>query len=440
MSTKVLDILNEISSTSSRKEKEKILNREKDNDLLKSVFDAALNPFRVFGIKKIPPYYQKSIQFGLDVAIDTLSLFEEREVTGNAAISYLEELLSSLHKDDAIVFERIIKKDLRCGVQAATVNKIWPKLIPTFPCLLGKAYDEKTIKNIKYPAYAQVKADGMRAMTWEENGQVFIYGRSGKPISFNGIFENRIRPLIANTNYVFDGELVVVDNDGNVLPRKVGNGILNKAIKGTISEEEAKQVRFCMWDLIDIESFKQHESVVPYHERLNKLESLVNNSPSIYYSVIETRILNSFDEVNEYFEEVLEQNEEGIMLKNTDHVWKNKRSNDLIKFKSELECDLEIIGWNPGTEGTAREGKVGSLVCSTKDRKIEVSISGFTEDLLNEISSDPDSYIGRIVTVKHNGRIKSKDKNREHVDSLFLPRFVELREDKTVADESKTIK
>jgi hypothetical protein len=44
--------------------------------------------------------------------------------------------------------------------------------------------------------------------------------------------------------------------------------------------------------------------------------------------------------------------------------------------------------------------------------------------------------IGKIVTVKYNARIKDKS----GVESLFLPVFIELREDKDNAESSKSIK
>ena len=44
--------------------------------------------------------------------------------------------------------------------------------------------------------------------------------------------------------------------------------------------------------------------------------------------------------------------------------------------------------------------------------------------------------IGKIVTVKYNARIKDKS----GVESLFLPVFIELREDKDKAESSKSIK
>ena len=83
---------------------------------------------------------------------------------------------------------------------------------------------------------------------------------------------------------------------------------------------------------------------------------------------------------------------------------------------------------------------IGSLICATSDRLVEVSISGFSDELRQWITDNIDSLIGKIVTVLYNERISSKDKNRAGVDSLFLPRFVEFRNDKSVANSSKEIK
>jgi hypothetical protein len=48
-----------------------------------------------------------------------------------------------------------------------------------------------------------------------------------------------------------------------------------------------------------------------------------------------------------------------------------------------------------------------------------------------------DNSVGRIVSVKYNARITDKTSS---VASLFLPVFVEFRNDKSVADSSKDIK
>ena len=56
----ILDILNELEATSSINAKVAILEREKNNDLLKRVFQATYNPMITYGIKQIPEYKQET--------------------------------------------------------------------------------------------------------------------------------------------------------------------------------------------------------------------------------------------------------------------------------------------------------------------------------------------------------------------------------------------
>jgi len=135
---------------------------------------------------------------------------------------------------------------------------------------------------------------------------------------------------------------------------------------------------------------------------------------------------------------MLSAGEEGTILKNFDHVWENKRSKGQVKLKAEKDCDLQVIGWNLGNVGTKLEGKMGSLICVSADRRVEVNISGFSDKLRQEIFENFDrDWKGKIVAVKYNERVASE--TRVDVDSLFLPRFQELREDKTMADTQDKI-
>jgi ATP-dependent DNA ligase len=91
---------------------------------------------------------------------------------------------------------------------------------------------------------------------------------------------------------------------------------------------------------------------------------------------------------------------------------------------------LVINGWYPG-EGK-REGFIGGLICTDSSGTLNVKIgSGFTDLDLQELSSSPDSLIGKICAVQYNVTITDKFNNR----SLFLPRFVEVRHDKAEADD-----
>jgi ATP-dependent DNA ligase len=94
------------------------------------------------------------------------------------------------------------------------------------------------------------------------------------------------------------------------------------------------------------------------------------------------------------------------------------------------DCDLEIIGWYPG-EGK-REGFIGGFICTDASKTLEVKIgSGFTDKDLQELSVNPDTFIGKIAAVQYNEPITDKFGGR----SLFLPRFIEVRHDKNLADD-----
>jgi ATP-dependent DNA ligase len=442
----ILDILEDLASNNSRLYKEKILTDNADNELLKRVINLALDPFVQFYIRKIPDYtlnLNPKKQDDLNTTLNRLSLLSSRTLTGKAGIEHLKIVLESVSPADAKVIERIIAKDLKCGVSEATVNKIWADLIPSYPCMLASAYDQKLVEKVKWPAFAQLKMDGMRFNAIIKNGKVEFRSRNGKEISIpNPLFEVPFCQMAEhyNEDVVFDGELTVVDAAGKTLDRKTGNGILNKAVKGTMSEAEAVQVRATVWDAITVTGFEAGIEKVPYYARLHELHNCLDklqkkNQPvSHLVSLVYTKTVANDYEAKQVFEQFLTEGQEGIILKTTDGIWENKRSKSLIKFKGELECDLRVVDWEEGTGKNV--GRLGALVLESNCGGVRVNVgTGFSDADRNNITAA--NSVGRIVAVKYNARIS--DKNSD-VASLFLPVFVEFRDDKTTADAAKDIK
>lgn len=423
----VMSILNELASTSKRLEKEAILTREKDNQLLKRVVFLALDPFTQFYIRKIPAYKSKPIcDVDLWEATDRLEMLSTRQATGNAAIQLLADLLTVLNQNDAAVIERIIQKDLKCGVSDSTANKIWPGLIHQYPCMLASQYDEKLVSKMKFPAMAQLKMDGMRFNAVVRSGKCEFRSRSGKEINLLGCLEQEFVMMAGGRDLVFDGELVV-DHEGSLMDRQTGNGILNKAVKGTISKEEAKKVRATLWDVIPYGKFVEGVDKESYFVRFQFLQSLSHPKT---IRLVEHKIVANLEEAQVIFEKYLEAGQEGIILKNMNSPWEDKRAKHQIKFKGEMDCDLRVVGVQAGTG--KYEGKVGALLCESEDGVIKVAVgSGF-----NDAQREEDYPIGSIIAVKYNARIKNKDGE----ESLFLPIFQEVRLDKSKADSSKKIK
>ena len=437
-------IFNDLAATSSRLEKEAILTANKNNTVLRWACFLALDPFTNFYIRKIPKYKTGIGPYiSLQHALDKLFALSTRQVTGNAAIEFLTKILEELEPEDAKVVERVIEKDLRCGVSEATVNKIWPNLIPTYPCMLASSYEEKLVNKITWPANVQLKLDGMRfnAIVDGKKKTVEFRSRNGKLLNLLGELEQEFLAIAGNDDVVFDGELNVMDTETyQFMARQIGNGILSKAQKGTLTQGDAALIHATVWDWIPYADFKVGVSTIPYRIRLNSLFSTMDSS--IFKDKDEHRVgkvhkvwnenVNTLAEAQERFEQLLSEGQEGIILKDLNAHWEDKRAKHQIKFKGELECDLVCVDWVEGTGKNA--GRLGALVLESSDGAIKVNVgTGFTDHDRDVITN---KVIGKVIAIKYNGRIVD---TRTGVSSLFLPVFVEVRNDKDVADHSKNV-
>lgn len=431
------EFLNSLAANTSRNFKIEQLNAQSDNETLREVIRLALDPFTQFYQRKIPQYEQVyKTTFTLEWALEELYVLSSRELTGNKAIEHLSYVLSNLTSDNAKVIERIIAKDLKCGVDVSTVNKVWSGLIPEYPCMLCSPFEQKLVDKIKFPAYAQMKMDGMRFNAIVRDGKCEFRSRNGKEILLLGNLEQEFIRLAGSIDCVFDGELLVMlPGDHQFTDRQTGNGILNKANKGTISVEEAAMVHASVWDLIPYVQFTDGYCQTPYAKRFSTLEQIVNKQKSEGKKIwiVSSEIVQTIEEAQSIFQNYLSLGHEGIILKDGSGVWEDKRSKTQIKFKGELECDLKIVAVEEGSGKAA--GMLGAIVCESADGIVKVNVgSGFSDAQRKQYWKE--NLVDRIVAVKYNSRIK----NKAGEDSLFLPVFIELRDDKDVADTTKVIK
>lgn len=425
-----------LAANSSRNFKIEQLTNYRDNETLREVVRLALDPFTQFYIRKIPEYQyvgsESEHQTTLEMALENLYYLHSREVTGNAAIAHLRAILSGLTPDDAKVIERIIQKDLKCGVAISTANAVWAGLLNDYPVMLCSQFEEKLVNKVQFPALVQTKMDGMRFNAIVRSGKVEFRSRNGKEIQLLGNLEEEFAKMAGDIDCVFDGELLV-KQDGKILDRQTGNGILNKANKGTISAAEAAKVHATVWDVIPYMYFVDGECPVPYGKRMETLNVLRDTHQPVKIELVDSWEVANYEEAKTLFEGLLAQGQEGIILKDKRGIWENKRAKHQIKFKGELECDLKIVAVE---EGTGKyEGMLGAIVCESADGVVKVNVgSGFND--AQRKSYKAQDLLDRIVAVKYNMRIK----NKVGEESLFLPIFVELRDDKDVADNSKDIK
>lgn len=430
----ILDIITEVADEPSKNKKIEILQSHKDNKLLKQVFVAALDPNINYWIKKIPAYDSNVSGISLENALDMLSDLSNRNKTGQAGIDHLKDILTSLAKDDAEIIARIIQRDMKMGASTSTVNKIWKNLVPETKVMLADAFNNKTREKIKYPVTIEDKEDGMRCFVVVDGDGVDFFSRSGKRIETLGNLKEEFIVLNKNSEKtMYDGELLVRDEKGKILDRKTGNGILNKAVKGTINQEEADRIVIRLWDMVPYDKFIEGKYSVSAIGRKIKLTTEfqlgdVQHMAGSKLSILAQTQINSEEELLKHYEQALLDGKEGLIVKNPDGIWVNKRSKDWLKMKDgmegfEKEIDLRVIEW---IEGNGKyKGMLGALMCQTDDGRIVVKVGGGFSDIERKtIGLD---IVGKIITAKYGEEISSRNKD---TNSLFLPRFVEIREDR----------
>ena len=324
--------------------------------------------------------------------------------------------------------------------------------------MLAQPMNEKTLKNIKFPAFSQLKADSMRCIAFITSNDVRMFSRNGTEIiceplknilmTIGQIEENL---LSDNVTLMLDGELICY-KDNKLLDRKTSNGICNKVLKGTASENELNLIQMQLWDIVRVDSntFSPLEDK-SYEKRLEDLYSILNTNSCSKLEVIPTEVVNSMEEALEHFQKMLSQGLEGTILKNQDAKWSNTRSKDLVKLKEENTIDLLVVDIEEGSGDF--EGGLGAIICETSDKKLRVRVGtgfsfedrGFVNDLSNgkkvvkqikSLEEVSKNYLGKIVEVKYNQIIKSKGKDEM---SLFLPRLVCVRNDKSTANSIEEI-
>jgi len=452
--THVLDIINRISAA---KGKDKIFvieafEHSSELDLFKRVVSMAYKQGVAYHITSLPTLETTLPAFSLlgnksqapaatGNLAKALHLLDEANMYGRmdrADKQVLASVVSRLPEDDKRLVELIIGRDLKCGASLSSFRKVWgKKFCPDFPKMLCASFDEdKIAKNITFPAYSQLKSDGARAQAVHISTTSYadgLYTRNGQ--RYNGIdhIYNACVDLFG-VEYIPDGELVVVDADGKILPRETGNGILNKCIKGTAKLHEQMRVRFIVWDLIFVNEWNGEADVkTDYAERWAMLERIMNEEGGFINGVncplilTENRIVNNLREAKLHYQEMLARGEEGTILKDLDGEWVDNRSTSQFKFKEEHEGDFIITSWGYGKVGSKNEKRIGKLFVATKCGKVTAAFGSLTDVQRN---MDGDELIGTVIEGIYNSRT-NMDTDEQ---SLFLPRPVELRFDKDKDD------
>lgn len=429
----VVSTIQQLAATSSRTDKIAIL--KKADKLFQRFLVAAYDPVVSYGVIQMPDVHgdQDTLESVSGLILDELlPNLASRKLSGKAAQMTIEQVLLKLKAEDADVLRNVIRKDLRCGINTGTINAAIKGLIFEPPYMRCSLKDKSNMKKWKWEdgIISQTKADGMfinaivgvDGVQWmTRNGQTFPEGSLGTVLNSEAL-------RVLEPNRVYMGELLVIENNA-VLPREVGNGALNSVLKGGSFEPDQQPI-LKVWDVVSVGDWRTGSSVYEYNLRLADCKSIPESQ---VITVIDTMYVYSMREAMVHYRQLVAQGEEGTILKHPELLWKDGTSKDAVKLKVEADVDLLVVGFEQGRGKFAE--MVGSLTCETADGGIRVNVSGFTDGMRKHITEHVQEWIGnKIITVRANDTMAG-----EPVSSLFLPRFVEVREDKDTPDTTAKV-
>ena len=422
------NIIKQLQNANGSTQKLRVLEENKNNQILKEYLRRVYDPSISYYQTKLPKY-KKSLSHTdslIEGRLEDLDKLSKRVVTGNAAIEYLQSLLNRDSMEGQELLELLIKRSIGASVGDTMILKVFPDLyfIPPYQrCSLMDAKVKDRFSKLG-TFLVQEKLDGSFCYLVKEAGKApEAITRAGS--KYPTEFAEKLA-IPSCEGFVVIGELVVYDcsedEEGILLDRKTGNGILNSILKGGDIDSNLEFV-LVAWDCVNVFEFKQGFSKDPYHKRLDMLELVWETS-------IHTHYVKSLEQAYQIYSKFTSEGKEGAVIKSTDFLWKDGTSKDCIKLKIEFEVDLEVVAIHEGT-GKAKN-MMGSLTLKSSDGIIVTDCgSGFSDTDRIDWWLNSEECIGSIVTVKANDIISKRD---SEVKSLFLPIYLEHRLDKTIAD------
>lgn len=449
-SASIAAAIQKIADTSSTKAKGELLalGLRDHPEHLPRILRYAYSPNIMFGVRQVPEVDECGSEDFSEDTYATLDNLASRELTGNLALSAIRKALRGLNGPSAQLLRNIIGKDLRAGFAETTVNKVAPGLLPVAPYMRCSLPSEVKFDEWEWAegVYSQIKADGLFANLNYDGEVAWLTSRSGKPLQgawFDSICEQAQSCLAFGTQT--HGEIVVLDAAGIVLPREVGNGIVNSVAQGGEAPAGYYPV-YKAWDQIPLSSATSKGRYgEDYCDRFAALvvtlKALKPYGARQAIQVIETRIVHSLKEAYEHYADALNRGEEGTIVKRPTMPWRDTGSSGergQVKLKLEAPCELVIVGFVPGKKTGKHAATFGSLLCESLDGLLQVAVSGLTDDLRAKIHANREWWLGKVITVTFNAILYSKNLSKK-AHSLFLPRYTELREDRTSPDSFERV-
>lgn len=410
--TRFKELIDRLKQTNKTTEKVEILKEYEDcKDLLRYAYD----PFKRFfvtssGLEKFDKHDITPVAY--DDLFKLLDDLAARKLSGHSAISTVLNFMHNIEFGDEII-PLILDKNLKTRTDASLINKAFPDLVPQFKVALAKKLDDYLDKmDFEQDIWlASRKLDGVRTICFCGEDGIKFYSREGNEFTTLQKVREVLEQCPDFNGYVLDGEMCIVDENGNENFKAIVGAIKKK-------DEQVENPVFIVFDMIPIEDFSNQKSPEPLHSRVMRINAYCTNNADKLKGVVKPlkmdRVIGA-SHVTELLAYASDQGWEGMMFRK-DCPYEGKRTNNLLKGKKFHDAEYQVLDITTGmfriantvTGGEEEFETLTAVVIEHKGNRVQVG-SGFSVAQRKEFFEDPSKIVGKTITVQYFEESEDKD-------------------------------
>lgn len=294
------------------------------------------------------------------------------------------------------------------------------------PWQLVKHIDEVPEKKLKFPAWAEVKYDGVFcAFVLLPTMETLYLSRTGKEL-YKQVHDRLQAWKFCQEPGVYICELVCKDAS---LSLEELSGLVNPNRVQPWEGVGPGTLGLVAHDYLTLEQYVSGKTP-PQAERGSALDRNWYGEKAVGYPV------NTKEEFEDYAEELTAWGHEGAVLKQLDAPYvPGHKGHHTVKRVRGLHLDLECVGCEMGRPGTKREGLVAKLVMRYKGHQFSADLgAGWTDALRKDLTARLEAWLqGDSLEPFGIFHVKALQESSTGT-ALRLPKVLEQRMDKQEPD------
>lgn len=224
--------------------------------------------------------------------------------------------------------------------------------------MLCDSIKEDELKNLKGEWLANIKFDGTRIIAVVKNHSVFLVNRRNEIV--NQQFSEIAKELEKLEDCIVDGEIISYDDDFTKLQRR--NATKNKGIREQLITEIP--CKLMLFDVIKLGNIDLQNRTL--RERVELLKNFLIFNPLSFVDMVE------YLPIDKCLEKARIEKREGIIIKDMNSCYQNKRADSWKKLKFFLEKQIRVIRYSENPKGIRAETEDGIAVQIAGEQHKEV--------------------------------------------------------------------